>query len=159
MSQYPTQLFHNTYEIKDDIVYTTAMRKNSNDAWLGYDTGYLTPGPSPGMRYSVVREGVNEEQNTSLTMEPSTAFPINDAIASPLTRKNSHTPRKQEKTPFLGDIKYSHPCSTCYKSFKRAAELQRHLESHLSVKPYWCMVCGKGFTRRDSLGRHCAKFH
>ncbi|KAL1915065.1 uncharacterized protein VTP21DRAFT_7770 [Calcarisporiella thermophila] len=47
------------------------------------------------------------------------------------------------------------PYSGCTRQFKRMQHWKRHIRSsHSNIRPYECPVCGKGFTRSDSLTVH-----
>ncbi|ORX54991.1 hypothetical protein DM01DRAFT_246366, partial [Hesseltinella vesiculosa] len=45
-------------------------------------------------------------------------------------------------------------CTTCYRSFARKHDLQRHVRVHTGEKPYPCLCCKKSFARTDALKRH-----
>lgn len=47
------------------------------------------------------------------------------------------------------------PCAECYHSFPTSQDLESHARS-ISHKAYRCEECGKGFSRRDTFGRHVA---
>lgn len=53
------------------------------------------------------------------------------------------------------------PCEKCPRVFSSALLLFQHDITHIAVsynslkrRPYVCTICGKGFTRKDSLQTH-----
>lgn len=67
--------------------------------------------------------------------------------------ENVHPSSKQ------GQFKCMRP--ECNKSFKRRANLKRHMNTHSKEKTHVCWVpgCGRAFSRRDNLCAHCTKTH
>ena len=56
----------------------------------------------------------------------------------------------------------SHPgfvCFTCKADFKRAYKLVAHTAKHTGVKPIFCSLCPRNFTRRERLAEHLKSFH
>src|SRR6266478_9683562 len=53
-------------------------------------------------------------------------------------------------------VKLQHRCDDCAKTFKRKADLKRHLKTGLKHSPprYKCGVCGKCYTRRYLQKKH-----
>ncbi|KAM7539738.1 hypothetical protein Aperf_G00000037767 [Anoplocephala perfoliata] len=50
-------------------------------------------------------------------------------------------------------------CLLCPKHFRQYGNLDRHMQSHLSMKAYMCNLCGVSYTRRDHLTRHGREKH
>ncbi|KAI9930578.1 hypothetical protein ASPWEDRAFT_27098 [Aspergillus wentii DTO 134E9] len=51
--------------------------------------------------------------------------------------------------------KKTHPCGQCERLFGRRSDLQRHVDSiHRGLRKYGCDLCGRRFTRQDTLSRH-----
>ncbi len=48
-------------------------------------------------------------------------------------------------------------CPFCSREYSNRANLERHVRLHTGVKPYMCMVCDQGFTRKDDLKHHMLK--
>jgi hypothetical protein len=53
----------------------------------------------------------------------------------------------------------SHICSTCGRGFIEKSHLIRHERIHLDEKPFKCLQCDYGSTRRDKLKEHVIKHH
>jgi uncharacterized Zn-finger protein len=49
-------------------------------------------------------------------------------------------------------------CSVCGTVVQRRC-FKRHLESHSNIKSHVCRICGKFYTRKDSLQRHVMSVH
>ncbi|OXA45231.1 zinc finger protein 135-like [Folsomia candida] len=47
-----------------------------------------------------------------------------------------------------------YPCTLCGKEFKTKFELEQHIPTHTTEKPYNCATCGRSFAHRGSLTRH-----
>lgn len=50
-------------------------------------------------------------------------------------------------------------CLTCTRSFARKSTLNRHLVQHMTDKPFSCSICKKPFSRRYILNTHVKTFH
>ncbi|XP_055372205.1 zinc finger protein 236-like [Condylostylus longicornis] len=50
-------------------------------------------------------------------------------------------------------------CTHCNKIFQNKSVLNRHLQSHLSLKPHQCKICDQRFTQKSSLERHQLTIH
>ena len=50
--------------------------------------------------------------------------------------------------------KSSEPCQICFKTFRDASTLKRHLLTHSDERPYKCSECDKAFRRKDHLQEH-----
>jgi KRAB domain-containing zinc finger protein len=50
--------------------------------------------------------------------------------------------------------KTSEPCQLCFKTFRDASTLKRHLLTHSDERPYKCTECDKAFRRKDHLQEH-----
>ncbi|XP_035713821.1 gastrula zinc finger protein XlCGF57.1-like [Folsomia candida] len=46
------------------------------------------------------------------------------------------------------------PCTLCGKGFKARGELENHIPTHTTEKPYKCGTCGRNFTYKSALTRH-----
>lgn len=40
-------------------------------------------------------------------------------------------------------------CEHCHRSFSREEHLQRHVRRHLGLRPFICLICSNGFSRRS----------
>lgn len=54
----------------------------------------------------------------------------------------------------MGASKTSEPCLLCFKTFRDASTLKRHLLTHSDERPYKCNECDKAFRRKDHLQEH-----
>ena len=50
--------------------------------------------------------------------------------------------------------KCSEPCQICFKTFRDASTLKRHLLTHSDERPFKCAECDKAFRRKDHLQEH-----
>ncbi|XP_046858975.1 zinc finger protein 99-like isoform X2 [Xenia sp. Carnegie-2017] len=50
--------------------------------------------------------------------------------------------------------KSSEPCQICFKTFRDASTLKRHMLTHSDHRPYKCQECDKAFRRKDHLNEH-----
>ncbi|KAF2713327.1 hypothetical protein K504DRAFT_498142 [Pleomassaria siparia CBS 279.74] len=50
-------------------------------------------------------------------------------------------------------------CSYCGQGFKRDEHLERHILTHINVRPFRCPECRLGFKRKDLLRRHYQSIH
>ncbi|XP_035712330.1 zinc finger protein 333 isoform X2 [Folsomia candida] len=46
------------------------------------------------------------------------------------------------------------PCSLCGKEFKSRGDLEHHIPTHTTEKPYNCATYGKGFVKKGKMKRH-----
>ena len=56
--------------------------------------------------------------------------------------------------PNMVATKTSEPCQICFKTFRDASTLKRHLLTHSDERPYKCTECDKAFRRKDHLQEH-----
>ncbi|XP_035713578.1 PR domain zinc finger protein 5-like [Folsomia candida] len=47
-----------------------------------------------------------------------------------------------------------YPCTLCGKEFKRKDELELHIPTHTTEKPYNCATCGRSFAHVGGMKRH-----
>ncbi|KAG5869524.1 hypothetical protein JTB14_002512 [Gonioctena quinquepunctata] len=47
-----------------------------------------------------------------------------------------------------------HTCEDCFKSFKKASDLKRHLRIHSGEKPFGCHICDRKFSLKATLLSH-----
>ncbi|XP_021961681.1 oocyte zinc finger protein XlCOF26 isoform X1 [Folsomia candida] len=47
-----------------------------------------------------------------------------------------------------------HSCKLCGKDFKTRPELEQHIPTHTTEKPYNCATCGKSFAHRGTMKGH-----
>lgn len=57
------------------------------------------------------------------------------------------------------NTKRLHKCLECSKVFSSNAHLKEHEVSHSDRQPYRCIVCDKGFKRKNALSKHVRIFH
>ena len=62
--------------------------------------------------------------------------------------------RHKELKHFNGTTTKDHKCDTCDKIFSSRYDLKIHQRRHTGERPYLCNVCGKSFTRRETLIEH-----
>ncbi|RSH89738.1 hypothetical protein EHS25_001724 [Saitozyma podzolica] len=67
---------------------------------------------------------------------------------------NGHT--SPHSKPMQG---YSCEWPDCDKTYKKAADLERHERIHTGELKYTCRVCGKRYARSDVLSRHLVQTH
>ncbi|KAL1914712.1 uncharacterized protein VTP21DRAFT_7970 [Calcarisporiella thermophila] len=67
-------------------------------------------------------------------------------------------PTSRQGTPSTDDFAeprpFVCPYPGCVRQFKRHQHWKRHIRSHTNIRPYECPLCGKTFTRSDSLTVH-----
>ena len=56
--------------------------------------------------------------------------------------------------PDPNDHKFECLFPNCGKRFGRKYNIQSHIQTHLSDRPYQCEICGSGFVRQHDLRRH-----
>jgi len=61
--------------------------------------------------------------------------------------------------PSKKDIKKTHLCAHCQRTFNDRSNLKRHLAIHNSQKPFSCTVCCKSFTQRSNTLMHIKNKH
>ncbi|XP_035716009.1 zinc finger protein 570-like [Folsomia candida] len=67
----------------------------------------------------------------------------------------------QNKRGLLHHVKTEHaenpvrfPCTLCEKEFKTRLQVQNHVLTHTTEKPYNCATCGRSFAHVESMKRH-----
>lgn len=50
-------------------------------------------------------------------------------------------------------------CGLCAYTSSKSSHVNRHLKTHTGARPYSCEVCGKSFTRKESLVYHSKSLH
>ncbi|KAL1915460.1 uncharacterized protein VTP21DRAFT_6584 [Calcarisporiella thermophila] len=84
------------------------------------------------------------EENSAASSKLATRTPTK---TRPYSRPTSSEP--DESRPFVC------PFPGCQRPFKRLQHWKRHIRSsHSNIRPYECTLCGKSFTRSDSLTVH-----
>lgn len=68
----------------------------------------------------------------------------------------SHETNQSETENNSSDEK--HKCLECGKEYIQS-ELQRHMLSHMNIKPYVCNICQKSFSRPNNLKMHTQEVH
>ncbi|KAG0051297.1 hypothetical protein BGZ83_003889 [Gryganskiella cystojenkinii] len=121
----------------------------------------------------------NNNPNANLTnsdalMTPTTSNSSSSSSPAPSTSSTtgSITPGKPIPCPFPScpksftrpfnlnahvkshDTLKPYACHVCPRVFSRKHDLQRHIRVHTGSKPYVCMCCQKAFARTDALCRH-----
>nr|XP_049587973.1 zinc finger protein 546 isoform X2 [Syngnathus scovelli] len=66
-------------------------------------------------------------------------------------RRNQQQHSRPHTSP-TGSQQFS--CPVCTKTFRGKPDLDKHVETHMSVRPYVCTVCGFAFLRSYHLKRH-----
>ena len=78
--------------------------------------------------------------------------------AGPVTSENEAWSSSSDKIPStkpsLVATKCSEPCHICFKTFRDASTLKRHLLTHSDERPFKCTECDKAFRRKDHLQEH-----
>jgi hypothetical protein len=75
-----------------------------------------------------------------------------------MTRASSATPSEellslQYDIPSLISEPNMHTCAGCMRTFSRVSEIEEHAK-RTRHKPFVCLACNKGFSRRDAWTRH-----
>ncbi|GIZ49008.1 hypothetical protein CKM354_001204900 [Cercospora kikuchii] len=52
-----------------------------------------------------------------------------------------------------------HHCSVCQRTFGKLEHLTRHRLVHTAERPFECHICGKAYSRRDTVQRHVRDVH
>ncbi|CAI5440499.1 unnamed protein product [Caenorhabditis angaria] len=86
------------------------------------------------------------------------------AAQAPNSNFESTSSANNQQLDFIVDEKFSidpdgahwkpHKCSECGKCFRQKHGLQQHMITHESVGAFFCDVCGKRYTRQESVNRH-----
>lgn len=92
---------------------------------------------------------------------PGAVSPTEDespGVTSPTNDSTSPTSKEQalanlHRAP-INPGAHAHRCKYCPSTFAKTEHLKRHERSHTKERPYVCGICGKKFTRGDSLTRH-----
>ncbi|XP_028414748.1 zinc finger protein 184-like [Dendronephthya gigantea] len=81
-------------------------------------------------------------------MKPGEVSGIGDETWTTTSEKAAHVKTNMVAT------KTSEPCHICFKTFRDASTLKRHLLTHSDERPYKCTECDKAFRRKDHLQEH-----
>ncbi|CAO3611555.1 unnamed protein product [Cunninghamella blakesleeana] len=94
----------------------------------------------------------NLSTSTSSTTGPSTLKANTTTKKVKKTSVKKKTPKKS-KLDHL-PIQYNCQHTGCGKSFNRPYNLQSHMKTHTSERPYACSSCGRRFARQHDRNRH-----
>ncbi|XP_043940031.1 hypermethylated in cancer 2 protein-like [Protopterus annectens] len=82
----------------------------------------------------------------------STHPPVTQEIPSTESIRSTQLQTSQGK--HTNNIPRFHVCDICGKEFTQRGTLNRHMRSHMGVKPYTCSQCGMKFTRQYRVAEH-----
>lgn len=93
--------------------------------------------------------------------EDATTHTINDSLPHSKSRRTRIPPSTMSALmtgPDPQDGKYICLYAGCMRRFGRKYNIQSHIQTHLSDRPFRCPTCAAGFVRRHDLVRH-ARIH
>ena len=61
--------------------------------------------------------------------------------------------------PVPDSIVAGFPCHACGVVLHNSLRLSAHSVKHTGIRPYFCLLCPRNFTRRERLYGHVAAFH
>jgi len=166
--------------ISDDPLLDTHIEENTNDS-------HKSTGSDTSFEYifecSVCNESFKNETLLNLHIEqvhnrktqiltdnqsPNTSksdsieeIPTQTFQYTPMTSNDNLEPQNLSKNSrsLPGDDKLKPKiCVHCSKTFRKASDLQRHIDTHFQVR-YKCRICAKTYTQIAPRNRHMKMFH
>lgn len=121
-----------TYNVKDE-----SLDEGEGDGYKGMDQddwdGDTDDDYSESVFHQLLKQSVRSDGN----------------VAAMTKRLRKRSPRKPGH----------HECDVCQKVYTQKYRLTQHMNMHLGIKPYKCVVCLQYFTRTDHVVRHMRSQH
>ncbi|KAI9274416.1 hypothetical protein BDA99DRAFT_533055 [Phascolomyces articulosus] len=106
-------------------------------------------------RAPAMDEPIFDNRTEPVNQAASTGGELLGRVANCQNRHSGNSPCTDDrKQPSENSTK---TCTTCKRSFSRARDLTRHINSVHVKKAFKCAICGSLFTRKDSIHRHQRK--
>ncbi len=85
---------------------------------------------------------------------------VNEQQTSPLGAEKASVKKNRKcKLPKAEGSNGKQTCNICNKSFRSAADVGRHMQSHTKERPHQCSYCNQKFSLKGNQERHERKFH